>query len=216
MRSIRRYFGELQAVISKMPDDEIERVISLLYRVWKNRRFVFILGNGGSAATASHLVNDLSKVTIVSGMPRLKALALTDNIPLVTAWANDTSYENIFREQLENLLETGDLVLAISASGNSPNIISAVEMGRERGVTTVGWTGRSGGRLKELAEYCVHSPTDDVGMIESTHMILTHLVAQELRQLILSESRLWLYIREKAELLSQDGIQNSEVRTQNV
>jgi D-sedoheptulose 7-phosphate isomerase len=143
---------------------------------------VFLLGNGGSAATASHMANDLSKATIVPGLPRMRVIALTDNVSIITAWANDESYDCVFKEQLENLLNPGDTVLAISASGNSPNVLRAMEFARERGAVTIGWTGRAGGCLKDLVDHCVHVPTDDVGMIENVHMVFDHLVTRALAQ----------------------------------
>lgn len=199
MDPIKRYFLENQRVLAEMPQEPIERMISLLYEAWREGHQVFIMGNGGSASTASHMANDLSKATIVPGMARMKVIALTDNIALITAWANDSSYENVFKEQLENLLETGDLVIGLSASGDSPNILRAVEFSRQHDAVTVGWTGLSGGRLKEVAEHCIHSPTDDIGIIESVHLVLDHLVTQVLRQRIQTESMIWSHVREQKE-----------------
>jgi D-sedoheptulose 7-phosphate isomerase len=130
------------------------------------------------------MANDFSKATIVPGMPRMKVIALTDNVALMTAWANDSSYDEIFKEQLESLLESGDAVIGISASGNSPNVLRAMEFARQRQAVTIGWTGQSGGRLKALVDLCVHAPTEDVGMIESVHLVLDHLVTRSLLQRI--------------------------------
>jgi D-sedoheptulose 7-phosphate isomerase len=130
------------------------------------------------------MANDLSKGTMAPGKPRMRAIALTDNISLISAWANDTSYENIFKEQLENLLERVDVVLGISASGNSPNILRAMEFARQQRSVTIGWTGGSGGSLKGMVDLAVLVPADDVGMIESCHLVLDHLVTSELRKLI--------------------------------
>jgi D-sedoheptulose 7-phosphate isomerase len=130
------------------------------------------------------MANDLSKAAIVPGKPRVKAIALTDNISLISAWANDASYEDIFKEQLENLLGRKDFVLGISASGNSPNILRAMEFARQEDAVTIAWTGRRGGRLKDMVDLAVLAPTDDVGMIESCHMVLDHLVSSELRKRI--------------------------------
>jgi D-sedoheptulose 7-phosphate isomerase len=184
MEPIGTYLLEAQRVISEMPEQPIAATVSLLYETWRHRKQLFIFGNGGSASTASHMANDLSKATIVAGKPRMRVMALTDNIALITAWANDNSYDDVFKEQLENLLESGDLVIAISASGDSPNILRAIEFAKLRGAVTVGWTGLSGGRLKETARYCVHAPTDDVGLIESAHLVLDHLVTKQIRQRI--------------------------------
>jgi D-sedoheptulose 7-phosphate isomerase len=184
MDSINKYLLETQKVLGEMSKRSIATLVFMLYETWRQRRQTFIMGNGGSASTASHMANDLSKATIVSGKPRMKVMALSDNISLITAWANDTSYEQVFKEQLENLLEKGDLVIGISASGNSPNVLRAMEFARRNEAVTAGWTGLSGGKLKELVDHCVHAPTDDVGMIESVHLVLDHLVTQELHRCI--------------------------------
>jgi len=190
MPTIGAYLAETQQVLAGMDESSIEQNVRLLIAAWKQRRQVFIVGNGGSAATASHLANDLSKATILPGKPRIKAIALTDNVSLITAWANDTSYENVFREQLENLLEKEDVVLGISASGNSPNILQAMEYARGRGAVTIGWTGRDGGRLKALVRLAVCAPADDVGMIESCHLVLDHLITTEVLRLISTDGSL--------------------------
>jgi D-sedoheptulose 7-phosphate isomerase len=182
--SIDNYLQGMQTVLGEMTRDAILEQVSQLYRVWERRQQLFILGNGGSASTASHMANDLSKATIVDGMRRMKVISLNDNIALMTAWANDASYDAIFREQLENLLEPGDTVLAISASGNSKNVLSAVEFARREGAVTLAWTGAAGGRLKDVVDHCLHAPTDDVGMVESVHLVIDHLVTVELRQRI--------------------------------
>lgn len=182
--SIGTYLKQMQDVLCRISGSLIERNVGLLYEAWKGGRHVFLMGNGGSATTASHMANDLSKGTVVDGRPRMKAIALTDNVALLSAWANDSCYERVFVEQLTNLLDTGDVVLAISASGNSPNILRAVEFARQHGSVTVGWTGGSGGRLKDIVDLAVVVPSADVGMIESCHLVLDHLVTSELRRLI--------------------------------
>ena len=184
MDSIEGYLRETQRVLSELSSESVRKVVSMLLEAWAKRKQVFIFGNGGSASTASHLANDLSKATIVAGQPRMRVLALTDNISIITAWANDHSYESIFKEQLENLLESGDVVLGISASGNSPNVLQALTFARERGAITIAWSGLSGGKLRGLVDLCLHAPTEDVGIIESAHLVLDHLITQELRRKI--------------------------------
>ena len=120
MESITRYLQETQRVLAETTEKPIKKVVSLLFDAWKLRKQVFIFGNGGSASTASHMANDLSKATIVVGKPRLRVIALTDNVSIITAWANDISYEAIFKEQLENLMQPGDLVIGISAAAIPP------------------------------------------------------------------------------------------------
>ncbi len=140
------YMDRLALTVTAISQQDIWSVIRVLYQAWENGRRVFLCGNGGSAATASHMANDLNKFTIVEGKPRLKAIALTDNIPLMTAWGNDSSYEDIFSEQLINFVEPGDLLIAISASGNSPNVIKALKTAREHLAITIGFSGDSGGK----------------------------------------------------------------------
>ena len=184
MYSIDGYLQSMQSVLSETPRESVAMTAYYLYLAWEQRKQVFILGNGGSASTASHMGNDLSKATIVPGMPRLKVISIADNVALMTAWANDSSYDTIFKEQLVNLLEPGDVVIGISASGNSPNVLRAMEFASEAGAVTIAWTGRSGGRLKDIVDCSVHAQTDDVGMIESVHLVIDHLVTNAVRQYI--------------------------------
>ncbi|HNT22723.1 MAG TPA: SIS domain-containing protein [Anaerolineales bacterium] len=142
---IDAYLRSLEATIRAISRPAVGAVVDLLYGAWQERRQVFICGNGGSAATASHMANDLCKYTVVDGRPRLKAHALTDNVPLMTAWGNDTEYANIFSEPLKNYMEPKDILIAISASGNSPNVLRAMEVARQIGGVTVGLTGDTGG-----------------------------------------------------------------------
>jgi D-sedoheptulose 7-phosphate isomerase len=176
--TVDAYLDETGRVLAETSSESIVMMVTLLYQAWEDRKQVFILGNGGSASTASHVVNDLSKATIVPGLPRMKVFGLADNVALMTAWANDTSYDAMFKEQLENLLEIGDVVIGISASGNSPNVLRAMEYSRKRGAVTVAWTGLSGGKLKDVVEHCLHVPTEDVGMIESVHLVVDHAVTR--------------------------------------
>ena len=187
--SIDGYFQEMQAVLAELSRESILTTVACLYQAWEQRKQIFLLGNGGSASTASHMANDLSKATIVTGMPRMKVIALTDNVAVMTAWANDTSYDRIFREQLENLLEPGDTVLAISASGNSPNVLRAMELARSRGATTIGWTGFQGGALKPLCDVCVVVPSEEMDQIENVHVAIEHLVCCVIREVLAEGTR---------------------------
>ena len=117
-------------------------------------------------------------------MPRMKAIALTDNVPLMTAWSNDTSYENAFSEQMRNFIQTGDIVVCISTSGNSPSILRAVEVARQYEATVIGLTGEPGGELRKSSDYCIAIPDDHIGRQEDGHMILDHVIANTLRDLI--------------------------------
>src|SRR5439155_9077698 len=131
---------------------DLERVLSLLENVYHNGHRVFIMGNGGSAATASHFALDLAKNTIMPGAPRVKAISLTDHVPLITAWSNDTAYEHIFAEQLANMIEPGDLVIGISASGNSLNVINALNVAKKSRAATIGLLGAKGGLIKNIVD----------------------------------------------------------------
>jgi len=133
------------------------------------------------------MVNDLNKLTIVDGKPRFKAIALTDNIPLMTAWGNDTAYENIFVEQMLNFLEAGDVVIGISTSGNSANVVKAIQVASKYGAITVAFTGDDGGQLKDMADHCIFIPNGHIGIQEDGHMILDHVIANTLKELIEAE-----------------------------
>ena len=154
----------------------------LVEAAYDEGRFVFIFGNGGSGANASHLCEDLAKCTLrdFENQKRLKVLSLTDNTAGIMAWANDEGYDRIFVEQLKNLASPGDLLLAISGSGNSPNILKAVAWANDHGLTTVGITGFSGGKLKTLAHYNLHAAIDDMGIVESLHQVVFHWIIDDL------------------------------------
>lgn len=184
MVSTTDYLNNLKKIAEGMPAREIDACIGLLLDAVKTGKQVFIFGNGGSAATASHFANDLGKGCIVEGKPRFKAHALTDNIPIMTAWGNDSSYEDIFVEQLKNFLQKGDLVIAITASGNSPNVLKAVKYAREHGAKTVAWTGFGGGKIKPMVDVAIVVPSNEYGPCEDLHMVLDHLMMQRLRELM--------------------------------
>lgn len=179
---VRAYLDRVRTDIDRLDEHEIEAVSDLIERAYHDGRFVFIIGNGGSGANASHLCEDLAKCTLrdYEGQKRLKVLSLTDNTPWVMAIANDISYDRIFLEQLRNLASPGDLLLAISGSGNSPNVLLAVEWANANGLTTVGITGFGGGKLKQVAHHSLHVPTDDMGIAESLHLTVFHWIIDDL------------------------------------
>lgn len=150
------------------------------------REKIFILGNGGSASTSSHFACDLSKLTIVESLPRLKVIALTDNIPIMTAWANDVSYSDIFAQQLIPLVEKGDLVFGITGSGNSKNVLNAFEAANAAGAITVSLTGYKGGKVKDLSQKCLVVPSESMQVIEDVHSFLTHALSLELRAIVMN------------------------------
>lgn len=187
MDPVDEYLTLLAGTLGRISRQQVWSAIEVLFEAWHSKKHVYIIGNGGSAATASHMANDLNKFTIVQGMPRFKAVSLSDNMPLITAWANDSSYESIFSEQLLNLVESGDVVVAISTSGNSPNILQALRVARQNQAKTIGFTGDDGGILKDLVDHCVFIPDAYIGRQEDGHMILDHMIASLLRKLITGE-----------------------------
>ena len=178
---VDRYLAELTHALTLLDRRAVWSLIEALMGAWRERRQVFLLGNGGSAAFASHMANDLNKI-VVPGLPRWRALALTDNVPLLTAWGNDVTYECVFAEQLRNLCQRGDLVIAISCSGNSRNVIEGIRASRELGAGVIGLTGDHGGQLKEMVDLCVYAPAAYIGQQEDIHMVLDHLVTSALRE----------------------------------
>jgi D-sedoheptulose 7-phosphate isomerase len=187
MNTIDMYLAELESVIHNLSRAEVEAVADALMAAWRARKQIFIIGNGGSAATASHMMNDLNKFTRVEGKPRFRAIALTDNVPWMTAVGNDQTYADIFVEQLQSLWQTGDVLLGISASGNSPNVVKAVEYAQAHGGTIIGFCGRPGGKLAQLADVKVIIPSDRIGQQEDGHMILDHVLSFVLLERIKQE-----------------------------
>ena len=179
---IRKYITDLNVLLEKLPIEDIDRVVSLLEKTREGRNQVFIFGNGGSAATASHFACDLSKGTISKGKQRIKAFSLTDNVNLLTAWANDTSFDMVFAEQLHNYVESGDVVIAVSGSGNSPNVLNGITVAKEKGATTVGLIGFSGGKLKDLVDIHVIAPIDNMERAEDMHLLFEHIISACLRE----------------------------------
>ncbi len=180
---IAAYISELQQVLAGLPAEPIAAMMDIIQRARLEGRTIFIVGNGGSASTASHFACDLGKNTVVPGVPRFRVMALTDNMEVFSAYANDLGYENVFAEQLASFLHAGDVIIAISTSGNSPNVLRAAEFGRMAGATTIGWTGRSGGRLAGLVDLLIQVPSDRIEQVENAHLALHHLVTIRMREL---------------------------------
>ncbi len=162
--------------------EKLEHIVELLMDAYRHGRKFFILGNGGSASTASHMACDFGKGTVIPGKPRLRVISLSDNMALLSAWANDASYEVVFKEQLENLLEPGDVVLGISASGNSPNVLRAMEYAKQHGAVTIAFVGFGGGKLKGLVDVDITVSSKNYGQVEDLHLTLNHIVSQYLKE----------------------------------
>ena len=170
----RSYFELLSQIIRNLPFGQVDEVSEVLFHAYEKQSTVFVFGNGGSAALASHFACDLAKGTVNGGKKRFKVMALTDNVPLMTAWANDSHYEDIFSEQLSNFARNGDVAFAISASGNSPNVLKALTAAKQSGLTTTGLTGFSGGRMLPLCDACIVVPCDNMQIIEDLHLCVAH------------------------------------------
>ena len=173
----RAYLDYLSSLLAKVDDKAIGRFIELILETRENGKSIYFIGNGGSAATASHFANDLQIGTRSKRKP-FKVQSLTDNVAILTAIGNDFGYEHIFLKQLEALLEPGDIVVGISASGNSPNILNSIDYAKSRGCKTVGLTGFDGGKLMNAVELCIHVATEkgEYGPVEDLHMIVDHIV----------------------------------------
>jgi D-sedoheptulose 7-phosphate isomerase len=175
-----RYLGGMKAVLDALPLDGVDTLIAYLSDAYQHGKQVFVVGNGGSAATASHMACDLAKTVLGKATDRqdrrFKVIALTDNVPLITAWGNDVSYDTVFAEQLRNLANPGDVLLVITGSGNSPNIVQAVRAARELGVTSIGLLGFDGGSVRTLLDHYVIVASRSYGYVEDAHMVLNHLI----------------------------------------
>ena len=180
--NLTHYWRSMASLITVMPIAPLARAADVLLDCHRRACTVFVLGNGGSAATASHFACDLAKGTRIEGITPFRVMPLTDNMPLVTAWANDTDYERVFAEQLAALVREGDVVVAISASGNSPNVLAAVETARLAGAFTIALTGQTGGTLRRLADLTIRVPADPIEQVEDAHMVMAHSLCVAIRQ----------------------------------
>jgi D-sedoheptulose 7-phosphate isomerase len=172
-----QYFDELRAVADRLPYDAINQIAETLLKAQEAGRTTFLFGNGGSAALASHLACDLGKGTAhCNSEKRFRALALTDNLPTLTAWANDSGYEDIFSEQLKNFVQPDDVAFAISGSGNSKNVLNALQVARDAGAISVGFSGFAGGKMKSMCDVCALVPSNNMQIIEDLHHAMGHSI----------------------------------------
>jgi D-sedoheptulose 7-phosphate isomerase len=184
MHETRAYLDAVSRLVAGLDAEQLTGIVDRLLEAYRSRRRLLLLGNGGSAATASHLVADFQKCIYLAGGETFQALAVTDSIPLITAWANDTAYENVFAEQVRTWAQPGDLVMAISGSGNSPNVLRAVTVARQCGAYTIGLAGYQGGKLKDLVDECVVVPSDNMQQIEDVHMVVGHVLFRRMLERI--------------------------------
>lgn len=185
LKEIGDYLDQVSSLVLRIPSRNIEALARIILEAYGKGKRIFIFGNGGGSATSSHFVCDLAKGTAMEGRPRLKAISLAENVPMITAWANDTDYTNTFGEQLRNLVEKEDVVIGLSGSGMSPNVINAFKVAREAGAASVLLSGFSGGRAAEVADRSIIVPCEDMQQIEDVHLILCHIVFRIVR------SRIW-------------------------
>jgi D-sedoheptulose 7-phosphate isomerase len=174
--SLGQYLEDFTSLLKKVEQKEVDVLVDLLTEAYKKDQFVFIIGNGGSGANASHLCEDLGKGTLhnFDKQKRFKVMSLTDNTPYILAYGNDLGYDRVFVEQLKNFATPGSVLLSISGSGNSANVLKAVEWANSNGMKTVGITGYDGGKLRKMCHHGVHVPSYNMGAVESVHMVLFH------------------------------------------
>lgn len=177
-----QYLRGVIDVLEHLPVSVVDEVVDRLFQAYRQDCAVYLFGNGGSAALASHAACDLGKGTISPGKKPFRVVSLTDNVSLITAWANDTSYENIFAAQLRPFIQAGDIAFAISGSGNSPNVINALQAARDGGAATIGLTGFRGGKMKALCDLCITVPSENMQHIEDSHLCIMHAVFLAFRQ----------------------------------
>jgi D-sedoheptulose 7-phosphate isomerase len=182
MNFFQSYIDELKEALDELSEEVIGQVLDILHLARMDNQQVFILGNGGSASTASHFVCDLGKNTRVQGAPNFRVMGLTDNIALFSALANDEGYENVFAKQLGNYLQPDDVVIGISTSGNSQNVINAIQFAKSVGAKTIGFTGFNSGELGSLADVDLHVSSHSIEHVEDIHLVLEHLITKGLRE----------------------------------
>lgn len=171
-------------VLKRLPIPTIDEVAAQLFQAYEQDRAVYLFGNGGSAALASHAACDLGKGTTQPGKRPFRVVSLTDNVSLITAWANDTSYDNVFAAQLRPFIKAGDIAFAISGSGNSPNVVGGLHAAREAGAFNIGLTGFHGGKMKVLCDSCIIVPSENMQQIEDSHLCIMHAVFLAFRRCI--------------------------------
>lgn len=185
------YIERLRQALDTFPHEQLEAIVEVFLAALRNKRTIFVMGNGGSGATASHWVCDMNKGCSYGREHRFRMVCLNDNIPTILAYGNDVGYEDIFVEQLKNFLEEGDVVIAISGSGNSKNVVKAIEYAKSKGAITVGLVGYSGGKLLDLVQIPLHIQVEDMQIVEDVHMMVVHMTTQRLPQALNDSEGKW-------------------------
>jgi len=190
---VSSFLAEFADVARRISEDDINKTVELLFEAWKQGSKIFIIGNGGSASTATHFACDLAKTTVVEGKKRFKVISLTDNVPLLTALTNDDGFASIFVEQLKNLLEKDDVLIAISVHGGSgqdkaglwsQNLTAAIQYAKDNHARTIGMAGFDGGAFKTMTDVCIVVPANSTPYVESWHATLEHLICSSLKERI--------------------------------
>ena len=184
---ISQYISSVVEQIKQLPVEKIEAVMETLNQARLAGKQIFIMGNGGSASTASHFVCDLAKNTRKEGWPPFKTIGLTDNMAIFSAYANDEGYENVFAQQLASLINVGDVVIGISASGNSPNVLKAMDVAAQHKATRIGFTGFNGGKLGKMVDLHINIPSDNYGQVEDIHLMLEHMMVSAIQERVNTE-----------------------------
>jgi D-sedoheptulose 7-phosphate isomerase len=185
MGYVSRYLAEIQNLLAQVSEETVNEQIELLWENYQAGRRVVFCGNGGSAAAASHLPADFQKNMFLHGGRSWECLSVVDSIPLLTAWSNDTEYANVFAGQIRTWLRPGDLLISISGSGNSPNVLAAVEAAHALEARTIGWSGFGGGKLASLVQHPLVVDSHNMQMVEDVHMIIGHILYSALRDRLL-------------------------------
>jgi D-sedoheptulose 7-phosphate isomerase len=187
MDNVESYLDRLRAAVDGLPQDRLGQLGEMLYGAYRNEKQVFTLGNGGSASTASHMAADIAKNTIGPNMRRFRVLSLNDNTAMLTALANDLGYEHVFREQLQNLIRPGDLLIALSASGNSANVLGAIRYAQAQCAQVAGILGFGGGEASRLVDLAIVVPSDHYGVVEDVHLIINHIIVDHFKSRLAEE-----------------------------
>ena len=194
---IKGYNRGVSEVYGRLPTETIAKIVEAFLQVYEDGKKIITMGNGGHGATASHFINDLLKHTIASDKKdevivkgkRFKAICLNDNMPTLTSWANDVGWDDVFSQQLANWVEEGDVVIGITGSGNSENILRAFKLAKEHKAITIAWTGYEGGRIKDIADICFMVPSDNISFIEDVHFSLVHMCCDIIRKILQEKYR---------------------------
>lgn len=186
-KTIKNYLDLVKDTIAKLDSVQLEKAVDAFMRVYQEGKTMYVMGNGGSAATATHIAGDMVKGASFGLEKRFRVMSFTDNMTAIMAVANDVSYDDIFVEQLKNFIQPGDLVLGISGSGNSKNVVKSLELAKSKGVQTMAFCGYKGGKIRELADIVIHANVMDMEVSEDLHLIAFHTIKKEVMRRLMGE-----------------------------